>query len=188
MRLKNFIAIALLWALCAQNADAQQVIVNPVTDTSRFPHSFSGTWQGTLAWYPTGKKEPQLVEMKLIILPGDTAGQFTWQLMYGKNGEDNRPYILKPVDSLKGHWVIDERNGIVLDGYWTGQRFSGIFTVGGNTILDSYWMENEELHIEFFSYKQQPSSTTGYGTEDSPKVENYRLGSYQKAVLKRVGK
>jgi hypothetical protein len=151
-----------------------------------FPQSFMGHWKGTLYWYPTGKPDPQTVNMELHILPGDSAGQYTWQIVYGKVTDDNRPYVLKAVDSAKGHWVIDEKNGIMLDSYWVGQHFCGAFTVQGNTILDSYWIENGQLHVEFFSYKQTPLATTGKGTEDSPKVDSYRIGSYQKAVLMKM--
>jgi hypothetical protein len=150
-----------------------------------FPQSFTGHWEGTLYWYPTGKPQPQTVNMELHIQPADTPGHYTWQIVYGKAADDNRPYILKPVDTAKGHWVIDEKNGIVLDSYWVGQRFCGAFTVQGNTILDSYWLEGDTLHAEFFSYKQEQVRTSGHGTDESPKVDSYRIGSYQKAVMVR---
>jgi hypothetical protein len=154
-----------------------------------FPKSFIGDWQGTLSWYPNGG-QLQKVNMEMHIKPTDTINQYTWQIVYGSSTKltavDNRPYILKKVDTLASHWVIDELNGIVLDSYWLGNRFSGVFTVQGNTILDSYWLEKGDMHIEFFSYKQTPLVVTGKGTEESPKVDSYRMGSYQKAVLKKM--
>jgi hypothetical protein len=164
---------------------AQRVKKRTVRAKTSFPQSFIGHWQGTLYWYPTGKPQPQTVNMELHIQPADTPGHYTWQIVYGKASEDNRPYILKPVDTAKGHWVIDEKNGIVLDSYWVGQRFCGAFTVQGNTILDSYWLQGDTLHAEFFSYKQEPVRTSGHGTDESPKVDSYRMGSYQKAVMVR---
>lgn len=144
---------------------------------------FIGHWQGTLHWYQAGKKEPQKVKMQLIIQPIDTANVYTWQIIYGDQGQDNRPYLLKPVDTTKGHWQVDERNGIVLDQYLIGNRFTSAFTVQTTTILDSYWREGKNLVAEFYSLTAKPVATTGEGTEDSPKVDSYGTKSYQRAVL-----
>jgi len=40
--------------------------------------------------------------------------------------------------------------------------------------------------VEFFSIGAKPIATTGHGTEESPAVDSYRVGSYQKAVLRRT--
>jgi hypothetical protein len=151
-----------------------------------FPKNWEGNWKGELTWYKTGTKEPQKVSMELKIHPGDSANTWSWQMVYGAAGEDSRPYKLIRKDSAGIHWVIDELNGIVLDQYWVGNRFSGAFTVMGNTIINSYWIEEGKLMIEFFSMAAKPIATTGNGTEQSPNVDSYRLGSYQKAVLKRM--
>lgn len=151
-----------------------------------FPADFVGHWQGTLNWYTEETATPKLINMELHVQPSkDSAGHYTWNIIYGKATEDNRPYLLKPVDTAKGHWVIDEVNGIVLDQYWRGGKFSGAFTVGGTTILNSYWLEKGQLTLEFYSYPAKPVATTGQGTEDSPKVDSYHIRSYQKAVLSR---
>lgn len=151
-----------------------------------FPGKFTGHWEGELHWYKTGQKQPQTVKMQLMVQPADTAGHYTWQLIYGSKSEDSRPYILKPVDTARGHWVIDERNGIVLDQYWTGNRFSGAFTVQGSTIINSYWLEGDQLMIEFFSISAQPINKSGGASEEIPAVESYAIKSFQKAVLRRV--
>ena len=67
--------------------------------------------------------------MELRIQPSDSAHRFSWQIIYGNANEDNRPYTLIAKDSSKGHWVIDEHNGIVLDQYWIAGKFCGAFTV-----------------------------------------------------------
>lgn len=151
-----------------------------------FPRDFIGHWEGELVWYATGKKEPQKVKMQLTIQPADTAGHYTWQMVYGTNKEDVRPYLLKPVDTAQGHWVIDERDGIQLDQYWTGYRFSSAFTVQTTTIVSSYWREGDQLLVEFHSLGAQSISKTGQGTKEIPFVESYAVKGFQKAVLKRV--
>ena len=150
-----------------------------------FPKSFLGHWEGTLEWYQQGKKLPQKVKMQLIIRPADSANTYTWQIIYGDKGEDNRPYILRPVDTANGHWQIDERNGIILDQYFIGNRFTSAFTVQTTTIVDSYWREGDKLIAEFYGLTAKPVSTSGNGSEDSPKVDSYATKSYQRAIMKR---
>lgn len=152
----------------------------------RFPADFAGRWKGNLQWSQPGKKEPVNVNMELNILPADSALKYSWQLVYGQAGEDNRPYILRAVDTAKGHWVVDELNGIVLDQYWTGQKFCGAFTVQNSTIVNNYWIENGQLVVEFISLVAKPIATTGNGTEESPKVDSYRVSGYQRALLSRL--
>jgi len=151
-----------------------------------FPQDWVGNWKGELEWYRTGKAEPQKVKMELRIHPTDSSGQYTWQIIYGSAAEDNRPYTLISKDTAGVHWVIDEHNGILLDQYWVANKFAGAFTVMSNTIVNNYWMENNQLVAEFYSISAKPVATTGKGTEESPNVDSYRVGSYQKAVLTRV--
>ncbi len=154
--------------------------------TTSFPDSWVGNWKGELEWFRAGKTEPQKVNMELRIQPGDSTGNYTWQIIYGSSAEDNRPYLLKAKNTANGHWVIDELNGIVLDQFWVGNKFCGAFTVSGNTIVNNYWIENDTLMIEFYSLQAKPINTTGNDTEDSPKVDSYSIKSYQKAVLQRI--
>lgn len=149
-----------------------------------FPGSFVGCWEGALLWYQAGK-EPRKVPMQLVVQPSDSAGQFTWRMVYGEQGADNRPYLLKPVDTARGHWVIDERNGIVLDQYWIGGRLTGAFTVQGTTIISSYGLQGAELVVEFQSMGSAPIHTTGGGAADIPPVDSYAVKGYQRAVLKK---
>ncbi len=153
---------------------------------NEFPATWMGNWKGELHWYKMGKPEPQKVNMELRIHPADNANTWTWQIIYGSATEDNRPYKLVRKDSIGIHWVIDENNGIVLDQFMIGNKFCGAFTVMTSTIINSYWMEKDELHVEFYNLSAKPTSTTGLGTEESPNVDSYRMGSFQKAVLKRI--
>lgn len=153
-----------------------------------FPQNWLGHWEGELSWYSGNSNSPKKVKMQLKILPADTLGHYTWQLIYGEQSEDNRPYILKPVDAAKGHWVIDERNGIALDQFWTGPVFSGAFSVQGSTIVNNYRLEKDRLIVEFYSLQTKAVRQSGNGTQESPQVDSYAVRSYQKAILKRKKK
>jgi hypothetical protein len=83
------------------------------------------------------------------------------------------------------HWKIDERDGIILDQYWIGNRFCGAFTVEKTTILNSYWLEDGKLIAEFYSVSAKPVNTTGGQGKDTPLVDSYAARAYQKAVLKK---
>jgi hypothetical protein len=149
---------------------------------------FTGHWEGELTLSKAGSREVQKVKMQIIIHSADTAGQYTWQIIYGDKNEDDRPYLLKPVDTAKGHWVIDERNGILIDQYWVGNRFSSMFTVQNSIIHDSYWIEKDKLIAEFYGISANPVTTSGTGTEDVPIVNSYSIRTYQKAILKKKTK
>jgi hypothetical protein len=94
--------------------------------------------------------------------------------------------MLKPVDPAKGHWMVDEQNGILLDQYWIGPKFYSVFSIGGMTIVNSYWREGAQLLVEFASFPSKSVRTSGAGTEESPTVESYHVRSYQKGILSRV--
>ena len=96
-------------------------------------------------------------------------------------------HLLKPVDTAQGHWVLDERNGILLDEYWLGGKLTSVFSLGGVTITNSHAVEGDRMTIEFTTTSSKPVQTTGLGTEDSPRVDSYAVRSYQKAVLHRQG-
>ena len=151
----------------------------------QFPDDFTGNWKGELAWFPVGKPA-QRVPMQLLIQPSaDTAGHFTWHIIYNDQSKDSRPYQLKPVDTLTGHWLIDERNGILLDQYWVGNRFSGAFSVSNATIVNTYYIEDDKMIVEFISYPLKSVRTSGKGNKEIPFVESYAVKSFQRAVLSR---
>ena len=154
--------------------------------TESFPESWQGNWKGTLSWYRTGSDSAMKVNMELHISSTDSADVWNWQLIYGSADKDDRPYRLIKKDDKGIHWVIDELNGIILDQYWVNGKFCGAFTVMNSTIINSYWMEGENLIVEFYSIGAKPVNTTGKGDEEVPYVQSYAVSSYQKAVLSRV--
>lgn len=164
------------------NAGAQPS--NKTKKVISFPQSFIGNWKGTLTWTVAGK-QPQTFTMRLNIQPADS-GRYTWQIIYGDDQKDNRPYFLIPVDTAKGHWVVDEQNTIILDSYWIANRLTGAFSVSGSTIVDQYWLAADGLHVEFITYATKPVATTGGTSADIPPVESYQIKSVQRGVLKRI--
>jgi hypothetical protein len=151
-----------------------------------FPQNWEGNWKGELQWFKTGNDTAKKVNMELRIHKADSANTWTWQIIYGSEAEDNRPYKLIKKDTTGVHWVIDENNGIVLDQYWVANKFAGAFTVINSTIINNYWMEKGKMMVEFYSITAKPVATTGKGTEESPSVDSFGVKSYQKAILTKV--
>lgn len=188
---KAFCLLLILVNLCnlvlAQNngdKKNRKTVVQKINATT-FPHTFIGNWKGKMQWMVAGKPS-QTFSMQLRIQPADTAGQYTWQIIYGDDNKDNRPYILKPVDTAKGHWIVDENDGILLDSYVHGNAVHGAFTVQGNTIVDNYKVENGKMYVEFFSIKLSDKKQSGKGTEETPFVDSYRISSYQTGILTKL--
>lgn len=173
--------IKLVYLLCSSILLA----TTGIAQSQPFPASFTGNWKGTMQWMVSGKPA-KIFSMQLRIHNADSAGCYTWQIIYGDDEKDNRPYLLKPIDTAKGHWLIDERNGILLDGFVHGNAFHGAFTVQGNTIVDNYTLlPDGRLQVEFFSIKLDEKRKSGNGTEDSPEVSSYPIRSYQTGILKK---
>ena len=116
-----------------------------------FPQSFVGNWKGVLQLYKAGKDTVQSVAMELRVQAiGTTPGQYTWNLIYGKPTEDNRPYLLKPVNITKGHWIIDELNGITpattAEQLLNGAEFRFIDVAGERAVLNRELQAIHDAH------------------------------------------
>lgn len=166
----------------AQNTTATRAFVNC---DAVFPTCFIGNWKGKLQWMVAGKPTREFM-MQLNIQPTATTGEFTWQIIYGEANDDNRPYILRSVDTTKGHWVIDENDGILLDGYVHGNSMHSAFTVQDNTIVNNYKIEEGRMQVEFFSVQLNDKNISGKGTEETPLVSSYKISGYQTGVLLKV--
>lgn len=148
----------------------------------KFPDAYVGYWRGDLSIYK-GSKVVQTVKFGLDVFPADS-GRYDWIITYGDSAQDRRPYLLVPVDTAKGHWAIDEDNGIVIDMYITGSKVTSLFAVEGNVIQISYWREGDELVMELFAYPEKEQSKTGKGTEESPDVKVWKFTGYQLGRMK----
>ncbi len=156
----------------------------------KFPDAYVGYWRGDLNIYK-GDSVVQTIRFGLDVLPADS-GRYDWIITYypkrTKNDTadpiDYRPYTLLPIDTTKGHWAIDEGNGIVIDMWVTGNKVTSLFSVMGSMIQISYWREGDELMMELFSYPEKEDSKSGKGTEESPEVKAWKFTGYQMGRMK----
>ena len=154
-----------------------------------FPADFVGNWRGELDVFVPGRGPVQTVAMELQIAPlTDTS--YTWVIIYGEDKEaGRRPYELLVRDAARGHYTIDEQNGIALDAYLLGEVFVQRFDVMGNLLETQIRLQPDgTLRWEIFSGPLQTSYTSGdrvVGGDTIPPVGSYGLGNYQRAILTR---
>ncbi len=153
---------------------------------NEFPDQWLGTWKGELSWYTPGAKTPQKVAMEIRISPvRDSVDQFHWEMVYAGNYDAVRAYVLQSVDKSKGKWMIDEKNGILLEQFLYGDHLTGVFSIEGSTIVNSYRVEQDIMIVEFTSFRLGSGMSSGGQSEDIPTVESYTVNSFQRAVLKK---
>jgi hypothetical protein len=158
------------------------------TSIEHFPLSWQGQWAGKLEIWNAGGKVQEL-PMELHILPLDTAGRYTWTLIYGEDKEaGKRPYELLPLDPAKGLYLLDEKNTIKMEAYLLGGRFYQWFEVEGTLLFTATSLEGDSLIWEIVSGSATPISTTGgqeWQGEAIPPVKAFPLRVLQRAVLRK---
>ena len=155
-----------------------------------FPDSWLGKYKGDLMIYGVDSVKMK-VEMNLDILKTASDSIYNWTLSYDLNGKkDIREYSLVVVDKQKGHYQIDERNSIILDGYLHNNKvFTSFFEVSKSFIIATYTKKENAVLFEIISGDGKSSNTTGntkQGDEKIPEVLSYLVNGRQKAVLRKV--
>jgi len=154
-----------------------------------FPNNWLGFWEGDLNIYnEMGLK--QTLPMSLDHSISDVSGTYNWAIIYGSDSiAGRRDYVLKEVDKSKGHYIVDEKNGILLDAYLIDNELISVFDVMGNSLISTYKIEGNNMIFEIMMYKSQHLNITGdtiIGTDTIPPVKSYKPFVRQKAVLTKV--
>lgn len=141
---------------------------------SPFPQGWVGRWVGEMS--VTGVPGTDKVGVELDIQPREQ-GKYSWSLRY--QGQPERPYELVPVDPSRGHYLVDEKNGILIDSYYQDGVLTSQFEVGRNRITARYELEGDELKLEMQSFGKEPVRESAHG------VKAFPLGSLQRATLRK---
>ena len=173
-------AAACIFASCGAKT-AQKTAVQP-----QFPKDFVGNWSGVLQIYTSqGKKQEVPMQLNIQPLKDSASTQYSWEIIYGEKAKDHRPYRLVPVEADKGHWLVDENDGIQLDCFYIGNTLYSQFAVQGSYLTCTDRLEGNKLYYEITTAKVKPLKTTGGTSADSPPVDSYSVPATQKAVLTR---
>lgn len=169
------------------SATAQQEVLP--SDEVPFPWGWVGIWQGDLHIH-NQQPVPMVIPMELHILPLDTSGHFSWTIIYGEDREAGlRNYVLKTVDATRGHYVIDERNSIVLEAFLLNETLYSRFSVMENLLSSTVHKQGDHLFYEIVAGPANPVSTTGDTISPAgdtiPPVQAYSIRVQQRALLQR---
>lgn len=186
MRLSIFTIISsiiLIFCTCQSTPDTPTL---PTESSDNFPEDWLGTWAGTLVISKPGGDTMQ-VPMQLYYAENDTLRDgWDWHIIYGANVEaGRRAYTLHTRDAPKGHYAIDEHNGIILDAHLLGGTLYSRFAVADNLLTTMTRKQGNQMIFEIISGKQAPANTTG-NIDDIPEVQSFNIHVQQRAVLSRV--
>ena len=153
-----------------------------------FPEDWLGIWSGTLEIY-NQKGVTQSLEMGLEIEKTDTVDVYDWTIIYGSDSTaQRREYQLIAIDTSKGHYMVDEKNGIFLDGYHMHDAFVSVFEVMDNTLVIAYErnMEGMNFTVDVFPSKEIGiSGDTLINGQEIPEVKSFQYTGRQRAVLNK---
>lgn len=101
------------------------------------PEDWIGHWTGTCRLAPP-YQGLETFGATLTVAPGSAPGSYSWRVTYDNGRHDVRAYELTPVDAAKGHYVIDEKNGLLLDAVISDGVLYAPFTIGEQLIVATY--------------------------------------------------
>lgn len=168
-------AVALLLC-CIPPATARQ---------AGLPASWDGVWKGAtkLNW-ASGRVEEVAMELHVSPFAGGTAK--SWKVVYVfADRREVREYEIRPAEGAgAGRLVIDEKNGLLIDNYLSGETLYSRFTVNGNLVTTRFELRGESLEVEltmFDASKPRLTKLTGGNFE----VASFSPKYVQRGTLRR---
>ena len=176
-----FLALFSLFFLGKINAQDKKIAVEILDTKILLSDKWIGEWNGEMK--VIGVPKIDKVTVKIIIKGEKNASKWVWSLQYG--GQAAREYELLGKDTQKGKYIIDEKNSILLETYFSQDVITSVFEVEGNQIISVYRLENDTLIFENTTIKPAKVLKTGAGDKDTPEVKIYPVAGFQRAVLKK---
>ncbi|MBN23030.1 MAG: hypothetical protein CL678_17225 [Bdellovibrionaceae bacterium] len=147
--------------------------------SSTFPDSWIGKWTGK-AQTVRDQKIQRTMQMTLEIRSTENPDVFDFQIQY--EGEKVRQYELVAKNRSRGHWVLDEKNGILIDSFYSQNILRSLFMVNGKIIPFRYEKNRNRIHIDSPIFQAvQPNIS---GTPDFS-VSSFSIINSQIALLKK---
>ncbi len=130
------------------------------------------------------KGQSKTVPMTLRIQPiSNNPRRYTWQITYGAGAKKLvRNYELVVKDRGAGHFVIDEKDGTLIDAWWVGDTLYSQFRVGNQLLNSQYERESDRLRYKLVTY-QPASSPQVKDCQEKVPFESYQLQVVQSTEL-----
>ena len=172
----RFLLISLLILLCS-SIRAQENL------EGQFPDDFLGIYKGDLEINsPRGTNK---VPMEFHLLATDIEGEYKYTLVYGEGKErQERKYRLLEKDPEQGLYVVDEKNGIILDDKVVGNRMYSLFEVNDSLLTTFVTFYRDHMVFEIVFAPRQMANET-FATADSTRVLSYPISTVQRAILQK---
>lgn len=154
---------------------------------SKLADAWLGVWKGKAqSISPAGVNVTfdMQIEIKLLNDPS----RYEWKTVFsGPQGDVVKAYELIPQTKIN-HFVIDEKNSILIDATLLGDTLSSHFTVQDQTIWCQYHLAEEqgETYLTFDLYSASSSNAKSSGAKDGiPEVKSVIPTTRQTARLKK---
>jgi hypothetical protein len=150
--------------------------------STRFPADWRGRWVGHLDQRTKGGSTQ--VGLVLTIEPIAGSREWIWRLEY--EGQPVRDYRLIPSEEGADRWRIDERNGIVIDGFLVDGALVCRFSVAKVEVQIEYRLGPDGVAIAIETFGLEPTRMTP--TDDGRfEVVSFPLVAYERGTLAREG-
>ena len=144
---------------------------------AKFGDRCLGTWAGTMYMYNQGSLHDS-VRVELQVAASGKPDEWIWRTEYlSATRPMVKDYVLRLHDEAKGHYVIDEEDGIMLHDYLVGNKLYSLFETQEVYLTSSYELRSNQLIFEVTSGRKLPDETVG--------VRNFSVANVQRVVLTR---
>jgi hypothetical protein len=142
-----------------------------------FPQDYLGIYKGHLELTSSNGTEKIPMEFHLLDAPDVTS--YGYKIFYGVE-RDERSYNLVRTQN-KNLFLIDENNGIVLEGAFANNTLFSTYKVMGNLLNTTEKFYKDRMEFTVTLAREQDTSITG--TAESAIVKNYPISIMQTATL-----
>ncbi|MGV6846427.1 MAG: hypothetical protein ACWA42_09920 [Lutibacter sp.] len=154
----------------------------------KFPDDYVGKYRGELHILDVNSTKMK-VDMQLEIAKKNDS-IFTWIISYLFNGKkDVRNYELTLKNKKYGHYIIDEKNSILIDAYFKHPILTSVFKVKNSNIVSSYKFKKDTIVFDIISFNTEKpfiSGNTNQNKEEIPQVESFLVNGRQEAILSKI--
>jgi hypothetical protein len=148
--------------------------------------AWAGTWRGRCEIISSNQSVG--FDASLTIAPL-ADGAYTWRLVYEASKvtpREVRDYEMVPVDAAKGHYELDEKNGLRLDTFVAGRAMYTYFMISGHRILGhDELLSEDEMLMNLPAFDGSPVRQTCLTGNEARCVDSFQLKSAQNCRLRR---
>lgn len=167
---------------------------NSFSQSTKNEDSFPGDWLGTYKgkMYIINRKKGLVdsLDLKFDLLP-DSINRWIYRMTY--KGEKFREiikdyYLLKPDSLDAGSYLLDEKDGIIIEQTLLANTFYSNFSVAGNYLSSSLRKIGNTIYFEVISAKKKEHLSTKNEAKPGQivfEVKSFPPNATQKAILKK---